>query len=129
MATAERVARAQSRCVCPPQPLPCCAPQAAPPQDLPRLRQLLEHGRLLSLVDQLLFFEQGGDREDGPTWRACMAALSFAGLARLVSPTQLCCTSATKRTGEVRGAGLSPSWREGGWAQQMRRMLHLSLSS
>lgn len=96
-----------------------CNPQAAPPHDLPRLRQLLEHGRLLSLIDQLLLYEQDGDREDLPVWQACMAALSFAGLARLVSPTQLCWAAAAGRRGQVRGGG----GRGGGRAAHMHRML------
>ena len=86
-------------------PLPCCNTQAAPLEDLRRLRQLMEHCRLLSLVDQLLFYEQDGDREDLPVWQACMGALSFAGLARLVSPTELCCAAETGRRGEVWGRG------------------------
>ncbi|PRW56260.1 hypothetical protein C2E21_4941 [Chlorella sorokiniana] len=63
---------------------------AEPPEELAKLRIMLERSRLLALVDQLLFFEQDGDREQQHAYQACMASLSFPALARLVSPSQLC---------------------------------------
>lgn len=80
-------------------------PQEAPPEELPRLCLMLKRGRLLSLVDQLLFFEQDRDREQQHAYQACMGSLSFPALARLVSPTNLCFQVQPRLVGQVRRQG------------------------
>lgn len=72
---------------------------------------MLERGRLLSLVDQLLFYEQDRDREQQHAYQACMGSLSFPALARLVSPTHLCFQVQPRLVGQVRRQGEQGCWQ------------------